>query len=228
MNGILTSSNHTAIEPCQYQFPITTFLQAVTLAQTFTDIVLGTLPEAQTIFAADGGDESGLVALFGSVLAQEGEQNGFYRFIQKKTPSAAPFLTGGSPSFAFTAVQQFIVPGSCPQPLSAVNLKTFGPLTVVSTPQSKNSTLKFSVPGAVSSSSNSIVYLSGQNLPVTVPISSVSGSNGTYHFTASFPFESGFANGLTIAALVTGSGQFASNDAVAAATVYGPGLIEIG
>ena len=228
VNGILTSANQTAIKPCQYQFPVTSFAQAITLAQTFTDVVLGTLPEAQAIFAADAGDESPLVTLIGSVLAQEGEQNGFYRFAQKKTPSAAPFLTGGSPSFAFTAIQMFIVPGSCPQPLSNVNLTTFGPLTVVSTPKAMNSTLKFTVPGKVTSDANSIVYLSGQNLPVTVPISHVTSGNGTYQFRASFPFESGFANGLTIAALVKGAGQqFQSNDAVAAATLFGPGLIEV-
>ena len=214
--------------PCQYQFPVTTFKDAIALAQTFTDVVLGTLPGAQVAFATDGGDEAGLVPLFGSVIAQEGEQNGFYRFIQAKSPSAAPFLTGGSPNFAFSAVQMFIVPGSCPQPLSNINLTTFAPLTVVTAAQPTNMTLEFSVPGAVSASNNSIVYLSGQNGPVTVPISAVTQVNSTYHFEASFPFLSGFANGLTIAALVNGVNKtYASNDLVAAATVFGPGLIEV-
>ena len=207
---------------------MTTFTSAILLAQTFTDVVLGTLPEAQAIFAADAGDESPLVPLLGSVLAQEGEQVGFFRFTQKKTPSAAPFLTGGSPGFAFTAIQMFIVPGSCPQPLSSVNLTTFGPLSVVTTAEAKNMTLEFAVPGAVSPGANSIVYLSGANVPVTVPISAVSAVAGKTTFSASFPFASGFAHGLTIAALVKGTGQFKSNDAVAAATVYGPGLIEVG
>lgn len=185
-------------------------------------------PDTEAAFAADGGDESPLVPLIGSVLAQEGEQNGFYRFAQKKTPSAAPFLTGGSPSFAFTAIQMFIVPGSCPQPLSSINLTTFGPLTVVTTPEAKNMTLEFAVPGTVAPDTNSIVYLSGQNVPLTVAISPVTSIAGLSHFTADFPFESGFADGLTIAALVKEVGEtFASNDAVAAATLYGPGLIEI-
>jgi len=228
VNAILENANQTAIMPCEYQFPVSNFTQAVTLAQTFTDIVLGTLPVAQALFAADAGDEAGLVPLFGSILAQEGEQTGFYRYAQKKTPSAAPFLTGGAPSFAFTAIQMFIVPGSCPQPLSAVNLTTFGPLTVVTTPQPVNMTLEFAVPGTVAPSTNSIVYLSGQNLPVTVPISAVTSVAGMSHFNASFPFASGFANGLTIAALVNGTGQtYMSNAAVSAATVYGPGLIEV-
>lgn len=215
--------------PCEYVFPVTTFLEAIALAQTFTDVVLGTLPGAQAAFSADGGDESPLVPLFGSVIAQEGEQNGFYRFVQKKTASAAPFLTGGSPSFAFTALQTFIVPGSCPEPLSALGLTTFGPLEVVTTPEAKNMTLEFAAPGNVGPDTNSIVYISGQNLPVTVPISPVTSIAGFSHFTASFPFESGFAHGLTIAALVKGAGQtFMSADEVAAATLFGPGLIEVG
>ena len=48
------------------------------------------------------------------------------------------------------------------------------------------------------------------------------------HFKADFPFQSaGFANGLTIAALVKGTESFESNIAVAEATLNGPGLIEI-
>ena len=89
-------------------------------------------------------------------------------------------------------------------------------------------TLDFSVSGSVSPFNNSIVYLSGQNLPVAVPISNVKPVAGAFQFQASFPFESGFANGLTIAALVKGAGTtFNSTDSVAKATVYGPGLIEV-
>ena len=89
-------------------------------------------------------------------------------------------------------------------------------------------TLEFAVPGTVAPETNSIVYLSGGNLPVTVPIEPVTSIDGFSHFNASFPFESGFANGLTIAALVDGCGQtYMTSDAVATATLYGPGLIEV-
>lgn len=224
------SGGQPAIKPCEYSFPVTNFTQAITLAQTFTDVVLGTLPEAQAIFAADAGDESPLVPLFGSVIAQEGEQVGWYRSTAQKTPSAAPFLTGGSPSFAFTAIQMFFVPGSCGESLSSINLTTFGPLTVITTPEAMNMTLEFAVPGTVAPDTNEIVYLSGQNVPVSVPISPVTSIAGLSHFTASFPFESTarFANGLTIAALVNCTGKtFATADEVSAVTLYGPGLIEV-
>ncbi|KAK4695155.1 hypothetical protein P7C71_g2543, partial [Lecanoromycetidae sp. Uapishka_2] len=229
-NDILISGGQRAIAPCQYQFPVTNFTQAIALAQTLTDVVLGRLPTAQAAFAADAGDETPLVLLFGSILAQEGEQNGWFRSTAQKTPSAAPFLTGGSPSFAFTAIQMFIVPESCPIPLTSINLTTFGPLTILTTPEARNMTLKFAVPGHVAAESNEIVYLAGQNLPVSVPISPVRRINDLSHFVARFPFESTarFANGLTIAALVNKTGQsFGNADEVAAATLYGPGLIEV-
>lgn len=87
--------------------------------------------------------------------------------------------------------------------------------------------LEFSVAGDVDADHNSIVYLSGQNLPVTRRISEPTHVGDLTHFTADFPFEGRFADGLTIAALVNGTGNFKTNDAVAAATVYGPGLIEL-
>ncbi len=77
---------------------------------------------------------------------------------------------------------------------------------------------------------NKIIYLSGQNLPVSVPISTATSITGISHFIASFPFESAarFTNRLTIAALVNCTGKtFMTNDKVAAATLYRPGLIEI-
>lgn len=49
MNGILQSGGQPEIQPCEYQFPVATFLDAIALAATFTDVVLGTLPEARTL-----------------------------------------------------------------------------------------------------------------------------------------------------------------------------------
>ncbi|MCJ1282830.1 hypothetical protein MMC26_002156 [Xylographa opegraphella] len=228
-NGILASANATQITPCEYMFPVSDFLSAITLAQTFTDVVLGVLPQGQTLFASDGGDEVPLVNLIGSIIAQEGQQDGWYRSLQLKTPSAAPFLTTEAPAFAFTFLQGVIVPGSCPGvDIIGASIPTFGPLTVVSMPPDMNSTATFAVPGTVAPSTNSLVYLSGQNLPLTVPISTVTSIGGLSYFNASLPFDSGFAKGLTIAALVSGTGvSFANASMVASATLYGPGIIEI-
>ena len=74
-NAILASAGKTTIQPCSYQFPVSSFESAIALAQTFTDVVLGVLPQAQTTFASDGGDELGLVALLGAIIGQEAQQD---------------------------------------------------------------------------------------------------------------------------------------------------------
>jgi len=99
-NAILANAGKPTIKPCKYNFPVTSYDTAIALANTFTDVVLGVLPQAQTVFASDGGQELGLVNLIGSIIAQEAQQDGWYRSQQGKTPSAAPFLTTEGPSFA--------------------------------------------------------------------------------------------------------------------------------
>lgn len=226
-NGVLAHANKTTIQPCQYTFPVTNFKSAIALAQTFTDVVLGTLPVAQNLFAADGGDEAALVPVVGSIIGQEGEQNGYYRSLQKKVASAAPLLTGGAPQFAYTAISQFIVPGSCPN-INVIGLTPFPALNLESKPKAKNSTLCYSIVGTVSVANVTLVYISGQNLPVSVPISNVTVTGGKSTFEAPFPYDSGFNRGLTIGALVGGAGKvFNSTAEVAAATFFGPALIEV-
>jgi hypothetical protein len=229
VNGILANAKATTIAPCEYSVPVSDYLSAIALANTFTDVVLGVLPNAQTVFGSDAGDETGLVALFGSVIAQEAEQNGWYRSVQKKIAPAAPFLTTEAPQFAFTFLKTVIVPGSCPgADLVSKSVPTFEALNVVGKPAAANTSVEYSVPGTVAVGENSIVYLSGPSLPIVVPITDVVSIDGLTHFMAEFPFASGlFAKGLTIAAVVKGSGPFANSSEVAAATLFGPGIIEV-
>ena len=164
VNGILTTSGHDAIQPCKYTFPVDNFDDAIALAATFTDVVLGTLQAALQAFGADG-DAEDFVGLIGSVIAQEGEQTGFFRTISSegKIPSSKPFLTASSPEFAFSVLNQiFVVPGSCPNP---ADVPIFKPLTVVTTDLSPETTsVEFMVnaPGA-DTSGWKVSYISGQN-----------------------------------------------------------------
>jgi hypothetical protein len=168
-----------------------------------------------------------LVPIVGSIIAQEGEQTGYYRFLQKKVASAAPLLTGSAPQFVYTAISQFIVPDSCPN-INVIGLTAFPALTVETMPKAMNSTQLFSVEGTVSAANATMVYISGQNLPVSVPISNVNTQGGKSYFFAPFPYDEGFARGLTIGALTSGANmKFNSTADVAAATMFGPALIEI-
>jgi hypothetical protein len=208
---------------------VSTFDEAIALAATFTDVVLGTLQAASLAFATNG--DAGLVPLIGSVIGQEGEQEGWYRIVQGKRPSSSPFLTASAGPFAFTALQSFIVPGSCPN-ANTIDIPILKPMSITTMNlQPVNQTLQFEVAGSANLKGMYVAYISGQNVAVVEPIMDVKSAGGMTTFSAYFPFQDGasmFSNGLTIAAVTMGSGPFVDASAVAGAAVYGPGLIEIG
>jgi hypothetical protein len=196
------------------------------LAATFTDVVLGTLQDVTQIFAKNGDDA--LTRGIASVIGQEGEQEGYYRLLQGKIPNALPFLTTSVRDFAFTAIQSFTVPGSCPN-INTIPLKTFKPLNLLSTPSAESTSLQFSFTpdGDNTASKLSLVYINQQNLPVVETLKVISTEGNTVTVEAAFPFAEFEMNGLTIAALTNTAGPFATADAVAEAAVFGPALIEI-
>ncbi|KAF2247189.1 late sexual development protein [Trematosphaeria pertusa] len=228
-NGALQHFNQEPIQPCKYSFPVTDFQSAIALAGTFTDVVLGTLQDVNQIFAKNGDD--GLVRAVSSVIGNEAEQEGFFRLVQKKRASSQPFLTTSARDFAFTAIQGFTVPGSCPN-INTIPLKTFKPLAVVSQniqPATQN--IKFSFAkadaGTEDWASLSVVYINQQNVPIVKSLQNPNVEGDMVVFEAQFPFDEFLMHGLTIAAVTKGSGPFASADAVAEAAIFGPGLIEI-
>lgn len=225
----------TPILPCTYVAPVSDFISAIALAATFTDVVLGTLPDVQTHFGLNG--DNGLIRGVGSVIGQEGEQNGFYRNLLGKIPSANPFLTASTREIAFNALNQnFIVPGSCPN-IGNIKLgKPFGVLTL-DTPAAqitnKDTILSFSISTdgdwshyASGPEDLSLVFINQQNVPIVQAITWAGHDNGKVHFTANFPFEENLLFGLTIAVLAHGN-SFADVVAVTNATVFGPALIEV-
>lgn len=230
-NGALAHFGASPVQPCKYQFPVSTFADAIALASTFTDVVLGTLQDVQSKLATDG--DAGLIRGIGSVIGQEGEQNGYYRTLLNKIPSALPFLTTSTREFAFSALNQnFVVPGSCPN-IGEISLPVFAPLTVVTSniqPATQNLQFSFTATPSASAASAgglSVVYINQQNLPVVEPLLNPTQSGNIVSFSAAFPYDQFEMNGLTIAAVVQGSGPFASADAVAQAAIFGPGLIEL-
>jgi len=232
-NGILKNAGQDQIQPCEYVFPTDNIDDAIGLARTFTDVVLGTLQAGQFGLASDGDIE--FIPLLGSVQGQEGEQNGFYRNFLNLIPSAAPFLTRSEPQFAFSALNQnFVVNGTCHGPANDKlfnSLPVFGVLNVETKNISlEDQTLSFSVKTDHSVSDVSawkVVFINQQNDPVTESISNVKINNGVATFDAYFKAKTNLNNALTIAAVTHGADYFNTTAAVAAATLFGPGLIEI-
>lgn len=227
-NGVLKTAGRMVIQPCTYVFPTATFDEAIKLAATFTDVVLGTLQDALHAFGADG---AGFLPLIGSVIGQEGEQNGFYRTLGRKVPSALPFLTRSAGPFAFSALSQnFVVPGSCGN-ASNIKIPIFGTLRVETEDiLPRTQVLSFSFTRTSSNMSTNglgLVYINQQNLPIMEEMQEVRVEGDKVCFSANFPYDENRMNGLTIAAVVKGAGNFPDADAVAEVTVFGPGIIEI-
>jgi hypothetical protein len=228
-NEALKHFNQVPIEGCKYNFPVTDYPSAIALAATFTDLVLGTLQDVAELFARS--QDFGLVRAVSSVIGNEGEQEGFFRVEQKKRPSAQPFLTTAARDFAFTAIQSFVVEGSCPN-INVIPLKRFKPLTI-ETKDIKAATqdIKFSFSmrdaGMYETDSLKLVWINGQNMPVVKPLQNVQLMDDRVMFKAGFPFDEFVMEGLTIAAVTMGADAFAGAGEVAEKTVFGPGIIEL-
>ncbi|TDZ13349.1 hypothetical protein C8035_v004413 [Colletotrichum spinosum] len=237
--GVLDHFKAFSPGPCQYQFPTNTLKEAVVLAETFTSVVLGTLQDATQLLAKNG--DNGPVRAVTSVIGQEGEQNGFYRSILAKTPSSQPFLTTSIAPFAFSALQSFVVRDSCPFKMSQINIPTFAPLHVVEMAgegevEPRDQVLSFNVDLREVVTAGRflgkdagglfVTYLSGQNVPLSVPVKNGKWTGSRIEFQADFPFTNNSMWGLTIAAL-TFDGKFAAAGDIPKSTLAGPGLIQV-
>lgn len=218
----------TPLQTCQYKFPTEKFGDAVALAATFTDVVLGTLQDVSMIFSADG--KAGVVQAVASVIGQEGEQNGFYRSLTNKIPSAQPFLTASARDFAFSALNQnFVVPGSCD--ISGIDLKVFEVLTL-ETPNvelgDQTISLSFDISDYHGTAEDlEFVLINGQNVPIVQELKNVKQDGKKVTFDADFLQQTDLLFGLTIGAVVSKGQALATVEQVADAAVFGPALIEV-
>ena len=228
-NAILSSAGATPIQPCEYIFPSDTFDTAINFARTFTDVVLGALQDVAAGLNANGDGE--LIPLIASIIGQEGEQNCYYPSLLDLVPSESPFLTRTTGPWAFSALNQIvIVPGSCPN-ANIIAVPIFGALTL-DTPapiQLKDQTLEFTFKNNGTNVADSkIVFINGQNVPVVETPSDIQTKGDYVTFSATFDAATLIADGLTVAVLTDDSVSSASSaDEVAAATLFGPALIEI-
>ena len=230
-----------APQPCKYRFPTTNIRDAISLAERFTGLVLGTLQDAAQLLARNG--DAGAVRGVAASLGNEGEQEGFYRILLSKKPSEKPFLTTTVAAFTFSALQQFIIPGSCPFDLGQIALPIFPTLAVATggagtavEPRDQDLVFTADLSGVAAADAFVggdgaglyVTYFTGQRLPISVPAvaGSVKWAGRVVTLTARFPFTENVMMGLTVASLTTKSG-FGSPGEVVGATLAAPGLIQV-
>lgn len=201
---------------------------------------MGTLQDVSQ-GAATAGD-AGIVRGVASIIGQEGEQNGFYRIFVGAVPSEKPFLTTSVGPFAYSFLNNnVIVPGSCPFDVNSLGIPIFAQLkvqgqSIALAVKPEDQTFDFSadlstVKGASQFSNGDstglfVTYFSGQLQPISVPVKKFKWNGGKVTFQAAFPFEENIMFGLSVAALTHGN-NFATPDAVPAATLAAPALINV-
>jgi hypothetical protein len=241
-NKALKNFGADPIQPCKYEFPVLHLDEAIAVAKTITDLVMGTLQDVAQNMAIKG--DSGLIRGVLSSLGQEGEQNGFFRSYQGRIPSALPFLTTSTREIAFSALNQFfIVPGSCPN-ANTISLSVFPELAVSSqdtldlarNPRPRNLGFSFDLPEGGAKlewksdwSGLKLAYINMQNVPLPMDLLDVSVEYNKVSFNVLFPFDQGtFGNSLTIALIVSADANFTNAVTVTKApTVIGPALIQV-
>ncbi|KAK5806307.1 hypothetical protein VI817_000565 [Penicillium citrinum] len=222
-NNALSHFHVNPIEPCQYLFPVKDFDSAIALASKFTDVVLGTLQDTIERFSL--GNDYDLAREIGAVIANKGEQQGWFRMQQGKIPSELPFLTTSDLNFDFTAIQNFVYPGSCPN-INEIPLRTFEALDILTTPSPKSQNVTFSFQDWANETSKLwMTYINQQNLPIVEHLDVISHNGNTIVASALFPYDDHELNGLTISAVTKKEGPFGDANEVSKWTLAGPGLI---
>jgi hypothetical protein len=253
-NALVKVGKVAPIAPCKYVFPVDDIKSAIVLAARFTDVVMGTLADVvvDAATAGDAGFTRGVVAS----AEDEGEQEGGFRlWLGNNRPQSQPFLTAGVRDYAFSVLQDFIVPGSCPNE-NEIDLTVFQPLTA-NDPKARNQDIEFSfslkptryVPSAstkgkelISTSKLNgfhstyshgsawkglyITYINGQNI-ISEPLKGAPKFDGEkITVKAFFPQEQNDIFGLTLAVL-TDKKDFTTFAEVEAATLFGPAPLEV-
>lgn len=237
------------IQPCQYKFPVSSFDEAITFISTTTDFVQGVLGDI--INKAASANDAGFTRGVAGALSNEGEQDGWFRFILGQRPNQKPFNTISTREYAFSKLQDLVVPGSCPN-ANEIDLPVFQPLNA-NNPPAKTVDIDFTfslrpvraAPGKTNSvqsfatsnvndfahkyqnnwSGLTISYLNGQDAPITQKLKSLRIEGDEVTVVAEFPFDEFKMFGLSVAALTVGD-NFANQDEMVKATLFGPALLE--
>lgn len=165
-------TNGSHILPCTYQFPVSTFSQAVDFAQTMTDMYIGLLANIQQRTTQHlGVDANSIVYVLAQALGQEGQQSGWFRSLRQIAPSGEPFLTTSTRELHLSWMQHWIVPGSCPNmhevPVDILPGLTLMAVSIGDISHTGNVTLV--VPGAVHPESQRLAFVNGALVPTVVP-----------------------------------------------------------
>ncbi|KAN0101479.1 hypothetical protein V8E51_011989 [Hyaloscypha variabilis] len=216
LEGLLSLANESAVPACATIFPVNDTPDFLAKANLVTSAAIGVII---TILQSLAGTDPNLLGPLSSILSCESQQDAFFRMSGSNTPSASPFNTALSQTFAYNIALSFVDPRSCPQllPLPILpSLNLTSPVFVSTAPTTPPTSITFTASGV---SATDKLFVGWVNQANPIVYSNVTISNGVA--TADVPTG---LTGIAFAAL-TREISATTVDGLTNVTIAGPAAV---
>ncbi|KAF8861787.1 hypothetical protein BDZ45DRAFT_242463 [Acephala macrosclerotiorum] len=214
LEGLLDIAMEPAVPACATIFPVSDTNDYLAKANVVTSAAIGVIITILQSLATS--DDNNLLGPLSSILSVESQQDTFFRMTGSNTPSASPFNTGLSTTFAYNIALTFVDPRSCPQllPLPILpSLNLTSPVLNATAPATPPTSITFTASGV---SQDSTLFVGWVNQANPVVYSNVTIKNGIA--TADIPKG---LTGIAFAAL-TSQSTATTVDGLTNVTLAGP------
>ncbi|PQE04232.1 sexual development protein [Rutstroemia sp. NJR-2017a BVV2] len=213
VGGLLGAVGEPSVPPCATVVGVSDTNDFLAKSNVITSASIGVIISLISTLATS---DAPLVRPLASILSTESQQDTFFRMTGNNTPSAAPFNTGLSTTFAYNIALNLVDPRSCPQlmPLPILpSLNLTSPIMTATSPATPPTSITFNATGAPQGRNLYIGWVNQVN-PVVYTNVTVKGGVGS----ADVPKG---LTGMTFAAL-TAQTMETTVDGLSNATLAGP------
>jgi len=226
-NNILNKFFNFTITPCtRYNFPVHDFQSGLQFAETLTGNVFGALGFGALNLGING--DTGFIRAVVATATEEGEQQGYFRTLQHKPASGQPFTGLSNAVVTVSAFSHIADLTSCPD-IGRIPIKPLPPLTPIDTFETVDKTIRYTIDASIYNSGTNyfIAIMNSLNVPVVVPTTFVSNTNGVVTLSAEWPYTEHLLNEFSTIILTNTNVGLTSIDAVTATgvAVAGPAFV---
>lgn len=175
LEGLLQLANTSSVPACTSINPVTDTQDFLAKANVVTSAAIGVII---TILQSLSTTDPNLVSPLSSILSCESQQDAFFRMSGSNTPSASPFNTALSTTFAYNIALSFVDPLSCPQllPLPILpSLNLTSPVFTATAPATPPTSITFNATGVTQNQKLYIGWVNQANPIVYSNVTVVSG-----------------------------------------------------
>jgi hypothetical protein len=175
LEGLLGIAMVPPVPACVGINPVSSTPDFLAKANVVTSAAIGVIIN---ILASLSTTDPNLIAPLSSILSCESQQDAFFRMSGSNTPSASPFNTGLSTTYAYNIALTFVDPLSCPQllPLPILpSLNLTSPVLIATAPATPPTTITFTASGQLPSGPLYAGWVNQANPVVYTNVSVVNG-----------------------------------------------------